>query len=370
MSSIWGNNIKLSIFGESHAVAVGMVLDNFPAGMKIDMEELAAFTSRRTARDTAISTSRQEKDVPVFVSGLMNHTTCGTPLCAVIPNTDAHSQDYQCFSGVARPGHADYTGYLRYHGFNDPRGGGHFSGRLTAPLVLAGGICKQYLAQKGIIISAHIQSIGQIEDLSFDSAIPQPELYQLLLQKELPTIDSEKGAEMISAIRTARENKDSLGGVVECIAVGIPAGLGGPIFDTVEGRLAQLLFSIPAVKGVEFGNGFSASQMTGSQNNDPFLMEGDTIKTCTNHHGGILGGITSGMPILVRTAFKPTPTIGKNQHTVNYIKKENISIKGKGRHDPCIVPRAVVCVESAMALVITDLFLDPNSSISKEVSSL
>lgn len=358
MSSIWGKNIKLSIFGESHAPAIGMVLDGFPPGLKIDWEALSAFTARRTSRDASISTPRQEKDIPEFVSGLLGDTTCGTPLCAVIRNKDTRSQDYGRFSGIARPGHADYTGYLKYHGFNDPRGGGHFSGRLTAPLVLAGGICKQYLAEKGIVVSAHIQSIGSVQDASFDPVTPQPEIYAALEKSAFPAIDPLQGERMMQAIRAARENKDSIGGVVECIAAGIPPGLGSPIFDTVEGRLAQLLFAIPAVKGVEFGNGFSSSQLTGSQNNDPFYMDGQLVKTKTNRHGGILGGITSGMPVLVRAAFKPTPTIGQSQQTVDYLQKKDVTVEGKGRHDPCIVPRAVVCVESAMALALTDILLD------------
>ncbi len=361
MSSTWGKNIKLSIFGESHAPAIGMVLDSFPAGLHIDMEELAKHTVRRTSRNTDISTPRQEKDVPEFVSGIVNDTTCGTPICAVIRNKDTRSQDYGRFSGIARPGHADYTGWLKYNGFNDPRGGGHFSGRLTAPLVLAGGICKQYLAQKGIIVSAHIKSIADIQDDSFDAVNAQPQLYSDLAERDFSVINTEQGEKMIQAIHQARENKDSVGGVVECIAVGIPAGLGSPIFDTIEGCLAKLLFAIPAVKGVEFGNGFAAAQITGSQNNDTFYVdENKSIKTSSNNHGGVLGGITSGMPVIVRAAFKPTPTIGQEQQTVDYIQKTPAVVEGKGRHDPCIVPRAVVCVESAMALAITDVLLGNN----------
>lgn len=362
MSSVWSNRITVSLFGESHGSAIGVVIDNLPSGEYIDMAKIIEFMSRRTSKDKKISTARQESDIPKILSGLYKDRTTGTPLCAVIDNADTHSADYSELSKLARPGHADYTGALRYRGFNDVRGGGHFSGRLTAPLCFAGAVCGQILERRGIYIGAHIASIYDVNDIRFSPLGMQREQLLAIRTKKFPVINDEKGKEMIVKIEAARENKDSLGGVIECIATGVPAGIGSPIFDGLENTIAQLMFGIPAVKGLEFGLGFESAKTTGSLNNDEFYVNGEGhVVTKTNNHGGILGGISSGMPIICSVAFKPTPSIAKTQNTVDYSAMKNEPINIKGRHDPCIVPRAVPCVEAAMNIAIMTHMLDyPN----------
>jgi chorismate synthase len=319
MSNTYGKNLKITIFGQSHSPAIGVTIDGLPAGFAIDFEELNAFMRRRAPGQGEYATKRKEADEPEFLSGLVDGVTCGAPLTAIIRNTDTRSQDYEQLKDIPRPAHADYAAYAKYGEARDVRGGGQFSGRLTAPLCIAGGICLQLLRREGIKIAAHIAQIGNIEE--------------------------------------ALKNGDSVGGIIECVGEGVPAGLGEPMFGGMENRIAAILFGIPAVKGVEFGNGFAAARLRGSENNAAFVMEADTIKTRTNNHGGILGGITSGMPIIFRVAFKPTPSVSIEQDSVSLAKMESARIAITGRHDPCIVPRAVPCVEAAAAVAIYDAWL-------------
>lgn len=358
MSSSWGNLIKLSIFGESHGTAIGVVLDGLPSGMPIDMDALLAFMDRRRPGKARFATSRKETDHPHILSGYYRGQTTGTPLAIVIQNGDTHSSDYVQMEHIARPAHADYTGYLRYHGAQDPRGGGHFSGRLTAPLVAAGGIALQILQKNQIFVGAHIASVGDRNDLSFDPVNLDAESLLAPGKKFFPVVDDMAGEKMQELIESCRMSQDSVGGVVECGVVGFPAGVGSPIFDGLENRIASLMFGIPAVKGLEFGAGFDASRHFGSQMNDPFCVENGQIRTTTNHHGGILGGISSGMPIILRVAFKPTPSISRPQNTVDFKAMEATQLSIQGRHDPCVVPRAVPCVEAAVALALLDAWME------------
>ncbi len=362
MSSIWTNRISISIFGESHGPAIGVVIDNLPAGEYINVEELGRFMARRAPKKDGTTTSRSEKDMPQILSGVHNERTTGTPLCAFIQNTDTHSGDYSNISRLARPGHADYTGTLRYRGFNDVRGGGHFSGRLTAPLCFAGAVCSQILERRGIYVGAHILSIHDTRDSEFDHVKVSREDILDVRYKEFPVINDRKGKIMFEDIQKARLGCESLGGIIECAAINVPAGIGSPIFDGLENSIAQLIFGIPAVKGLEFGAGFMTAKMVGSQNNDEFYVDDfGHVKTRTNNHGGILGGISSGMPITLNVAIKPTPSIAKPQATVDYSNMSNEVLEIKGRHDPCIVPRAVPCVEAAVSLAILSHMLDyPN----------
>lgn len=355
--SEWGKNLRLNIFGESHSEAIGVVITGLPASEYIDTSELIAFCSRRAPGGASYSTKRVESDCPEIISGILNSKTTGAPLCAVIKNNDTLPQSYSEFAQIARPGHADYTAFLRFNGANDIRGSGHFSGRLTAPLTIAGGIAKQLLRRRDIEVGAHIYSIYNEKDTPFDSVnITRDEL--LAIQKKpFATLDDEAGKKMVDAISNATREKNSLGGIVECCALGFPAGIGTPMFEGIENVLSSILFGIPAVKGVEFGAGFEVASLTGEDNNDNFCMKNGEIKTETNNHGGILGGISSGMPILTRVAFKPTPSIAKTQKTVNFITHEECEVAVTGRHDPCIVPRAVPCVEAAVAFALLSLLV-------------
>jgi chorismate synthase len=355
MSGVWGNKVKYSIFGESHGKGVGINIDGLPSGVKLDLEAITYEMRRRAPGRDDISTTRSEKDEFQIISGYFNERTTGTPLCAIIWNTDMHSKDYSELKTVIRPGHADYTGSVKYSGFNDYRGGGHFSGRITAPLVFAGAIAKQILKEKGIEIGGHIYHIAGIYDCTFDNVNINSELLKNIKQLKFPTLDQNKGLEMISAIHRAKEKQDSVGGVVECAILNLPEGLGSPFFDSVESLLAHLLFSIPGVKGVEFGTGFDMAKLSGSEANDEFYMDDNKVKTFTNNNGGILGGITNGMPLVFKAAFKPTASIGKVQKTIDISKMENTEICVKGRHDPCIVQRALPVVEAVAAMVILDL---------------
>lgn len=360
MSSSWGTDLRLSIFGESHSAAIGAVLDGLPAGEPIDWEELLRFMARRRSQGGKTDTPRREADLPQIQSGLLDGVTTGTPLCAVIPNANTRSQDYDQLRHLARPGHADYTGFLRYGGHADVRGGGHFSGRLTAPLVFAGGVCRQILARRGIVIGAHIAAAAGIPDTPFDPVLVNAGQLASVTAKPFPVLDDAAGEAMVAAIDQARLAQDSVGGIIECAVVGLPGGLGSPMFDGVENRLASLLFGIPAVKGLEFGGGFSLAGMRGSQSNDPFVMENGQIRTTQNHNGGILGGITNGMPLVFRVAVKPTPSISQPQQTVDFLQKQDATLTIQGRHDPCIVRRAVPCMEAAAALALLDLLLGSN----------
>ena len=359
MSSEFGHLLKISVFGQSHGKAIGVVVDGLPAGEIIDLEELNAFLSRRKPGKSPLSTARKESDTPIFLSGLENGITCGAPLCAVIENGDQHSSDYSELRDKPRPGHADYTAYVKWRDQADMRGGGHFSGRLTAPLCIAGGIARQILARRGVYVGAHLWSVGTERDTPFPLR-PTRELFESVAAKPFPVLDDQAGERMQSLILEARQAQDSVGGVIECAATGMPAGLGDPMFGGVENRLASALFGIPAVKGVEFGDGFAAARAHGSENNDPFIMEGGRVAAETNHAGGILGGITSGMPIVLRTAMKPTPSIARPQRTVSLSAGADTELVVHGRHDPCIAHRAVPVVEAVTAAVLLDLLLEGN----------
>lgn len=359
MSSEFGHLLKISVFGQSHGKAIGVVVDGLPAGEAIDLDELQAFLDRRKPGKNRLSTARKESDAPTFLSGLENGKTCGAPLCAVMENGDQHSGDYAGLTDTPRPGHADYTAAVKWGGQADMRGGGHFSGRLTAPLCIAGGIAKQILARRGIHVGAHLSEVAGISDMPLPLH-PTAELFEKLADKDFPVLDDGAGERMQQAILAAREELDSVGGIVECAAIGLPAGLGDPMFDGVENRLAAALFGIPAVKGVEFGAGFAAARSRGSENNDAFSVQNGAVVTDTNHAGGILGGITNGMPILLRTAMKPTPSIARAQKTVRLSQMEEIPLEIRGRHDPCIAHRAVPVVEAVTAAVLLDLLLEGN----------
>ena len=354
MSSTYGENLKLSIFGQSHGPAIGMTLDGIPAGLPVDVDMLQQFLNRRAPGQNDWSTPRKEEDRPEFLAGLVDGFTCGAPIAAVIRNTNTRSGDYSNLKDCPRPGHADYTAQIKYGGFQDPAGGGHFSGRLTAPLCIAGGLCKQWLEEMGIRIGARIESIGGVID-DYDPDILAPELDSI--DPNFPVFTPAYGKMMQDKIAEARENGDSLGGMIQCFIDGVPAGLGEPMFGGVESRIAQIVYGIPAVKSLEFGAGSLAAWFPGSVNNDKFFFTGDKIKTATNHCGGILGGITNGMPIVFSVAIKPTPSISLPQKSVNLKTLEEVTLEIKGRHDPCIVPRAVPVVEAAAAIAIYDLIL-------------
>ena len=355
MSSNFGQDIIVTIFGQSHSEAIGVVIDGLPAGEAVDMEQVRLFMSRRAPGSTGYVTPRQEQDTPVILSGLLDGVTCGAPLCAMIENKDIRSKDYDNLRDVPRPSHSDYPATIKFEGFNDIRGGGHFSGRMTAPLCFAGAVCKQILARRGVTVGAHIAVIGTAEDALFDSVRVDAAQLDSIGKNAFPVIDDKAAELMIAQIKEASQKQDSIGGVVECCAVGVPTGLGEPMFDGVENRLAAAIFGIPAVRGIEFGAGFAASKMRGSEHNDPYFYEDGKVKTSTNNHGGILGGISTGMPVLFRVAFKPTASIGLEQNSVNLAQRANSPLVIKGRHDPCVVPRAVVAVEAVAAIVILDL---------------
>lgn len=356
MSGVWGNKIKLSIFGESHGKAIGINIDGLEPGIELDLEYINKEMKRRAPGNSEFATPRKEEDNFEILSGYFNKKTTGTPLCAVIYNKNQHSKDYEKTKNLMRPSHGDLTGYVKYNGFNDYRGGGHFSGRITAPLVFAGAICKQILEQKGIIIGSHIKSIKNVKDIGFHKTKVDEEILKKLKESSFPLLNKEIDNKMKETIIQSRENMDSVGGIIETAAINLPIGLGEPFFDSVESSLAHLLFSIPSVKGVEFGEGFAITEMNGSEANDEYYMDGNHIKTKSNNNGGILGGITNGMPLIFRTAIKPTPSIGKIQDTIDIEKSKNAKIEIKGRHDPCIVPRAVPVVEAAAAIAIYNLF--------------
>lgn len=355
MSGIWGNNLKVSIFGESHGAGIGITIDGLPAGFEIDMDKVMEEMQRRAPGKSSISTSRKESDIPEILSGFFEGKTTGTPLCAIIRNADNRSKDYGKLKDFMRPGHADYTGSIRYGGFNDYRGGGHFSGRITAPLVFAGAICKQILEKSGIVVGSHIKSIGSINDKSFDYVSTTKKDLHKLRKKELPLLNPKLEEDIRSLILDAKSKGDSIGGSIECMVLGIRAGIGNPFFDSVESTVAHLMFSVPAVKGIEFGMGFEMSKMYGSECNDEYYYHGNEIKTKTNNNGGILGGITNGMPVVFTAAIKPTPSIIKEQNTVDIKSGKNVKLKIEGRHDPCIVQRAVPVIEAVTAIGLLDL---------------
>ena len=358
MSATFGRNIRMTIFGESHGKAIGLVLDGLPPGTPIDESFIKEEMARRAPGQNQMSTQRQEKDAFIIQSGVFDGKATGTPICVLIPNSDQHSKDYSLLKDVMRPGHADYAGKVKYKGFNDYRGGGHFSGRLTAPLVFAGALAKTVLAKRGITVGAHIARIGQVTDRLFDPLGESAERLQELRSHTLPVLDAAKGPLMEAEIMAAREQQDSVGGIVEVMATGMPAGIGNPFFESLESCLSHALFSVPAVKGVEFGAGFAMAALKGSKANDPMAYDGDRVKTTRNNNGGITGGITNGMPVLFRVAIKPTPSISQPQMTVNVTTGEDTVLEIKGRHDPCIVPRAVPVIEAVTAWTLLDMLLD------------
>ena len=348
-STFIGLRLRLSIFGQSHSEAIGMTLDSLPAGIEIDPDELQRFLNRRAPGQNDWSTPRKEEDRPDFLCGLKDGFTCGAPLTAVIHNNNTRPKDYSQLKITPRPGHADYTAEVKYRGFQDYSGGGHFSGRLTAPLCIAGGVVRQELRRHNIAVDARIAAIAGIRDESaFEASVAD---------KAFPVVDDKIGEQMRAAIQNAREDGDSVGGVIECVVRGLPVGVGEPMFDGVENQIARLVFAVPAVKGIEFGAGFEAAKLRGSENNDPFLVKDGRIETAANHAGGILGGITNGMPVVFRVAVKPTPSISRAQQSVNLTTMEPQELRVTGRHDPCIVPRAVPVIEAAAALAVYDLIL-------------
>lgn len=394
MSSEYGKNIKISIFGQSHSAGIGVVIDGLPAGERFDMEEVLRFMKRR-APGGALATKRKEADVPEIISGLLPETeaesnaglqaaapavrsglsggrpqpggeaaeqaapryyrSCGAPVCALIRNTDTRAKDYGNLRDVPRPAHADYPAAVKYKGFHDIRGGGHFSGRLTAPLCFAGALCMQLLKKRGIEIGAHIASVKDINDRPYAPlCIGSTELHAAGA-RAFPVNDVQAGERMQALIEAVKADGDSVGGVIECAVTGLPCGLGEPMFDGAENKIAKAVFGIPAVKGIEFGDGFAAAGSFGSENNDGYETDGTGIRTKTNHAGGILGGLTTGMPLIFRAAFKPTPSIAKPQQSVSLTKREAAELIITGRHDPCIVPRAVPCIEAAAAVAVYDL---------------
>ena len=416
MGTTFGSNIRLSIFGQSHASAVGVVIDGLPAGETIDLDELQAFLARRAPGQNALTTARKEADVPEILSGLVDGVTCGAPLCAIIRNGDTRSSDYEKLKRIPRPGHADFPAFVKYNGANDIRGGGQFSARLTAPLCIAGGILLQILKRRGIFIGAHIQEIAGIADDMFDlmgysqsarTDLTDSAFFDRIAAKPFPVLNDERGAAMQEAILAAKKDGDSVGGIVECMITGLPVGLGDPLYGSAEGIISQAVFGIPAVKGIEFGAGFHAARLRGSENNDAYGIRrsaekaghesfsaaeaagqdsfsaaeaagqdsfsaadgsglanlsaaecaAEQVYTLTNNHGGILGGLTSGMPVIFRAAFKPTPSIAKPQQSVDLYRLEETELVISGRHDPCVVPRAVPCVIAAAAVAAAELLL-------------
>jgi len=367
LSSTWKSNLTLSIFGQSHGAAIGMTLDGVPAGEEIDFAVLDAFLLRRAPGNAPWATPRKEADTPEFLSGIIDNKTgnktdgktCGAPIAAIIHNTNTRSKDYENIKKIPRPGHADFAAHIKYGGNADLSGGGHFSGRLTAPLCIAGGICLQILERRGVKIAARVVQIGGVRRRQHMSPVARETFASLTA----PVVSNARLAsflepEFVAEIMRAKEAGDSVGGIIECVATGLPPGLGEPMFDGMENRIAQLAFAVPAVKGIEFGAGFSAAAMLGSENNDAFTSHDEKIITSTNHHGGILGGITSGMPLIFRVAIKPTPSISLPQQSIDLETNTPATLEVKGRHDPCIVPRAVPCFEAVAAIAILDAMLD------------
>lgn len=358
MSGIYGLNIKMSIYGESHGKAVGVVLDGLPPGLALDEEAIAKEMARRAPGQSALTTARKESDAVEIQSGFFNGYTTGTPLCARIANSDQHSKDYSILKDKMRPGHGDYAGSVRYQGYNDYRGGGHFSARLTASLVFAGAVAKQALAQYGITVGAHILRIHDLVEPSFNPLGEGEATLKTIDSKAFPVLDDAIGEKMQACILNAKGALNSVGGVIELMAINLPAGLGAPYFDSVESRLSQILFSVPAVKGIEFGEGFGFAKLTGAEANDQMHYENGKVRCFTNHNGGITGGLTNGMPLLFRVAMKPTPSISREQKTVSLAEKADTTLTIVGRHDPCIVQRAIPVIEAVTAWTLWDLLIE------------
>lgn len=354
----FGNKIKITVFGQSHAEAIGVTIEGLASGFRVDTDRVQAFLDRRAPGKNAYSTQRKEADKVEYLSGLVDGVTCGAPLTAVIFNKDQHSKDYSELRAKMRPSHADYPANVKYGDSFDVRGGGQFSGRMTAPVCIAGAIIMQYLEEKGIYIGAHISSVGNVADKLFDNTSFDVDALQTAAKKDFPVLDDEAGEKMKALILGAKNDLDSVGGTIECMAVGVPVGVGEPMFEGLENVIAQSVFAIPAVKGIEFGLGFGSSSLFGSQNNDEYYFdESGNVKTKTNNAGGICGGLSTGMPISFRASVKPTPSISRAQNTVNLVSGKNDVLEIHGRHDPCIVQRAVPCIEAAMALALSQFVL-------------
>lgn len=355
MSCSFGEKFKITVFGQSHSEAIGVVIDGIPAGIKLDTDKIGAFMSRRAPGKNVYSTKRKEADIPEIVSGVVDGITCGAPICAIIRNSDQHSKDYSKLKNLPRPSHSDFAAYVKHNGFNDIRGGGNFSGRMTAPMCFAGAVAMQILEEKGIRFGAHIEKIAGIRDERFDPVNVDAEQLKAVSSKEFPLINDGVKDEILAKIEEARLDCDSVGGVIECAVTGLPAGIGEPMFEGIENVISQAVFAVPAIKGIEFGNGFDCADLRGSENNDDFIIKDSKIATATNNHGGILGGITSSMPLIFRVAVKPTPSIAKPQMTVNLETLVPEELVIEGRHDPCIVPRAVPCIEAVTAIALINL---------------
>ncbi len=350
--------LKYTIFGESHGPGIGVVIENLPSGIPMDMEFILSEMRRRQAKKGGLSTSRIEADIPEIISGVFEGKTTGTPLCAMIRNENTRSGDYTRTKDLARPSHADYTGKVRYGGFNDYRGGGHFSGRLTAPMVFAGAVAKLWLKEKGIRVGGHILQIGEVRDEPFDMVNPDPEEFDTIAARTLPTVSEEAGERMQAVIQDARMNLTSVGGIIQIAVTGMPVGIGSPDRESLEGIIAKNIFAVPAVKGLEFGLGFGFGSAYGHEVNDPMRMEDGRVVTTTNHNGGILGGISNGMPVVFQVAVKPTPSISREQQTINMETKTDEPLTIQGRHDPCILSRATVVVEAAAALSVMEAMMN------------
>ena len=355
MSNSYGERFKITIFGQSHADAIGVVIEGVPAGLALDLPLIEATLARRAPGNAPYATARKEPDLPEIVSGVADGVTCGSPLCAIIRNKNARSSDYDALRTVPRPSHADYAAYVKYNGQNDFRGGGSFSGRMTAPLVFAGAVAMQLLREKGIVVGAHIAQIGEIKDDPFDPVNVDPATLDALKEKPFCVLNDGAGEQMKAAVAAAKAAGDSLGGIVECVALGLPVGVGAPMFGGLENEIARCVFAVPAVKGIEFGSGFAGAAMRGSEHNDPFCCKDGAVRTESNRHGGILGGLSSGMPLVFRAAFKPTPSIALPQRSVDFSTGAPVTLEIPGRHDPCVVPRAVPCIEAACAIALVNL---------------
>lgn len=354
----FGNRIKINIFGQSHAEAIGVTVDGLPSGFEIDMQKLTAFLERRAPGKDEFSTKRKESDSVRFLSGIVDGKTCGAPVCAVIFNNDTHSSDYSELREKMRPSHADFPANVKFENSYDVRGGGQFSGRLTAPLCVAGGILIQIFESLGIYIGAHISSVGNVNDKEFDKTSFDKDTLLSAGKKPFPTLCEKSGEKMKELILKAREDENSVGGTIECMAIGLPVGVGEPMFWGIENVISQSVFAVPAVKGIEFGSGFYGSTLFGSENNDEYYYdENKNVRTRTNNSGGICGGMSTGMPVVFKVAIKPTPSIGKEQKTVNIKTQKDDVLKIHGRHDPCIVQRAVPCIESACAIALAQFLL-------------
>lgn len=354
MSCSTGKNIVVTVFGQSHSQAIGAVIDGVPAGIEIDEEKIAQFMERRSAKD-GLSTARHEADKVNIVSGLVDGITCGAPICGIIENGDVRSSDYDEYKTLQRPSHSDFAAYYKHNGFNDIRGGGNSSGRMTAALCFAGAVCIQLLEKKGVHIGAHAASVYNADDERFNPVDITADELEKIKSKDYPVINDDALEKMKKAIADAKSEKDSVGGVIECAVIGLEAGIGEPMFDGLENKISSSVFAVPAVKGIEFGSGFEGSGKYGSENNDDFIIRSGKIVTAKNDHGGILGGMASGMPVVFRCAIKPVPSIGKVQHSVDLVSREEKEISVSGRHDPCIVFRAVPCIEAAAAIAVADL---------------